>query len=455
MRKSKTLISQTKAGLCIIVLLCSAFLSATSVRAAVGDNQNRKGPILTVDGVNHKYIRNDSGEFWHRGVNTSTPEVDVNYTTNFQKAPENGSNDWEQMECRMALKYKDGSDAHVILYLLYCFRPGGLDFTNGRVIDWSKLIGCGEMLETGNWVNNISVASNCIFTGFSIINGSATGPLHNSTYTYLGHISYNSIDYSNGSQHNPSAKISDLDLSTQDYMLNGTALKESIATFNVSINATIGRIFNSTLDSVDLPVVLRFQVTHNITQTTYKYGLDANWDANMNFPTNYPMSTGGNYSLVSTDVVGLSYELGSHSGSYLSTFDTNLANDTATWSVNGTVLGKQYFTTQYNINGNSSQLSTKRYKEIITHNGTTVNLVNVWFTGFRYNISTGFSFDPKVVLYNSIHLTSHPTSPVVPTSPIIIVLIILGIIVVVIAVVATSVHFLRKRRKKRVLALEK
>ncbi len=184
---------------------------------------------------------------------------------------------------------------------------------------------------------------------------------------------------------------------------------------------------------------MRFHVTHNMTQTVYKYGLAMDWSANKSFPTFSPLSTGSNYSLVAEDKLGLSYtEPGRTNGTYLSFFDTNPGNDTATWSVNGKVLGRQHLTTQYYINGTGLPVSTKRYNETQLANKPMPCFVDVWFSEFRYNISTGVSFDPEVILYNS----NHAVPGEIQTT------IVIGMVVVVIAVVAISAYATRKRRKK-------
>jgi hypothetical protein len=87
------------------------------------------------------------------------------------------------------------------------------------------------------------------------------------------------------------------------------------------------------------------------------------------------------------------------------TFSTDAQNDSAIYNVNGAVLCRELVPTNYTINGSSQIYSTTRvYCPYSMYNGATgqgASSIYVIFGGFIYNQSSGFSFDPAVIAYNS------------------------------------------------------
>ena len=210
------------------------------------------------------------------------------------------------------------------------------------------------------------------FDGFDIVNGTAQQlslyQVGNSTnYAYMLNNIVGSIWYANCS----SAEIGPITLTSENATYNGTAVTDSIATFNVTLDAQIidtqlvrpgpgGMEIppHQTLNNV--PVVLTFQVTENSAYTAYKYGVNLDWSADNAFPTT-GLNNGDNFTLVSFDNLG--FETSQSSTSPIQNiffFSTDAENDSAIYSVNGTELCQELFPLNYTINGNSETYNTTR-----------------------------------------------------------------------------------------------
>ena len=220
-------------------------------------------------------------------------------------------------------------------------------------------------------------------------------------------------------------------MTSENATYNGTAVTDSIATFNVTLDAQIidtqlvrpgpgGMEIppHQTLNNV--PVVLTFQVTENSAYTAYKYGVNLDWSADNAFPTT-GLNNGDNFTLVSFDNLG--FETSQSSTSPIQNiffFSTDAQNDSAIYSVNGTELCQELFPLNYTINGNSETYNTTRifvpyqnYDQISALNVTGNSDMFVGFDGFNYNQSSGFSFDPTVTTYSSVS-NSSPSPPPTP-----------------------------------------
>ena len=192
-----------------------------------------------------------------------------------------------------------------------------------------------------------------------------------------------------------------VNLTTRDYSYEGRSLKESIATFNLSINAVIVDSFNWTY----VPVVLSFRVTHNVTKNTYKYGADIDWSAAKDFPCLGALSTGDNFSLVANDAfgVGINHDISDvEGGVQLGNYTMNAENDTAIFLLDGVEYAREYMTKTYLINGTELHNTTRIFIFNGTHSEDNftafASTTFVIFDGFKYNVSLGFEFDPFVVV---------------------------------------------------------
>ncbi len=361
---------------------------------------------------------------WHTDSSQITPEVDVTYTYEY-KTTIDPTHEADLLQT-MTLNYKDGTGSSVGFQNVLQFFAGGLDVTNELVLDWDKLRYIEPTLLTTTTINNENVQSRSKFNGFDIVKGSSQDIKMAQSYSdandwnyvindtiYLGKIEFA----------NRTTTIGDVILSTRNYTHNSLELKESIADFNVTIDATIG---NSTT-IYNITAILNVHVVHNITYTDYKYGVVIDWDAYKDFPTNIPINTGDQFFLVAQDRLNVgpgTWQIG--------TFDINNANDTAIFNYQGTEYARQFLTTEYSINGTTPLQDTNRiYYALSAHSELygDFSRVFVCFDGFKYNQSTGLTFDPRVLL---------PISAVVSDSSIIgipvFVLISVGAVVVVIII---------------------
>ncbi len=375
----------------IILLTTSIFaLSTTSfldMPSIVVVNTNADGTFQT-SGM-------EAQADWYDGANMSTAEVDLTYTEEFI---EGISEDF--LRQRMWFSYKDNTGAAAGFDTLLTFAKGGLDTVNKVVLDWNLVKYSGSAMVTESTVNSLNIVSEYVLNGFEIVNGTAedlelilavTGD-HWQWIPKEG-MAIASIRYTNTTN-----KIGVVDLTTQNYTYQGATLKESIAQFNITINATIGNIATAEINYI--PVTLIFEVRHNITATTYKYGVDIDWSTHKAFHTaDSQLKTGDDFSLYTADRLNLGdgvWQAGN--------FTSNLANDTALFLVNGFEYGRQYFTTNYQIKGNATLLSTKRiYLQNATSTegiyiGPYMSRTYVVFDGFKYNESSGLEFDPYVIV---------------------------------------------------------
>ena len=417
---------------CLILLLSLSLVYFKPLTSASANLNSNAQPFQTFNNINN----ND----WYKGTNQSTPLADVNYS---EFMPQNDTLD----RC-MTLTYPDSTSA-LSMHLIYFFNPGGINDSassypnyNPQVLDWSQLNGISlRIAENGNY-NGLGWGSSYEFTGFDIVNGTAQqlslSRVGNSTdYAYMLNNIVGSIWYANCS----AAEISPVTLTTENTTYNGKAVTDSLATFNLTLDA---QIINTQLVAPgpsgtelpphqtlsDVPVVLTFGVTENSAYTAYKYGVYVDWSEDNAFPTT-GLNNGDNFTLVSFDRLG--FETSQSPTSPVQNvffFSTDSQNDSAVYSVNGTVLCQEFFPLNYTINGNSQTYNTTRiyvpYQNYVQSTNSSEegnSAMFVGFGGFYYNQSSGFSFDPTVITYNSVSgsspsptPTNNPTPTPSPTS---------------------------------------
>ncbi|MHA1264906.1 MAG: hypothetical protein ACTSRS_06680 [Candidatus Helarchaeota archaeon] len=327
---------------------------------------------------------------WHNGTDVSTSEVDITYSldTNVKQGD-------DILYQNMFLNYKDKTYTQVGLQIAMSFNEGGLDVANKEVLDWTKVKGSSISMISDSFQNNRYIRTEFRFDGFRIVNGTAEdlqlgfGEDGESWDYYpenvLSTIQINDATY----------KIGDPILSTRDYSYNNQTLKESIVEFKVAMNATIG----TETERCYIPILFTFQITHNITANLYKYGIDIDWSACKAFPTAIPLNSGDDFTLIANDLVTVGngeWQMGH--------FTTDPENRTAFFIKDGEELGREYFTTQYQIKGNPIERNTTRiYIANASDTGDIyeepyISYVFVCFDGFKYNQSTGLVFDPFVII---------------------------------------------------------
>ena len=263
--------------------------------------------------------------------------MNVTYTTGYSTRTAGGSDNTIEgvLSDNMLLSYDDGSGTIVEFSIDCVFNPGGLDVADQKVLDWGQLNHIELVLSSTSSLNGTTITTMYNFQGFDIVSGNASGiSLTNQSnsdgsYSYILNNVVGSIDYWANE-----AKIGAVNLSTQNYSYQGNTLQESVATFNVTIDSELInaplRQTSSDEQEVPAPTLLTFQVTHNATDTEYKYGASVNWSADKDFPTSSPLTTGENYSLVAQDLLSFSYST-SEGGNMIQikSFSTDANNDSA------------------------------------------------------------------------------------------------------------------------------
>lgn len=272
------------------------------------------------------------------------------------------------------------------------------------------------------------------FQGFDIVKGNASNVSlakiseGSGSFFYTVNNSIGSISYWTNF-----ASIGNVFLSTG-------ANNESIAHFNISINATMGngssQGYQSNITQDPISAVFSFTVTHNLTSTQYKYGANVNWSSAKSFLTAVPMKAGETYSLVAKDLI--MFYVGGTNGE-VKQFSTDSANDTAIYSWSNQIMCRELLTTGYYIdNGSVLHNTTRIYVADSSHDQFgNVSSVFVIFSGFSYGNSSSVSFDPAVITPNSLKTGNEAQSQLF--MPI--------LVIVIVAVVAGGVVFVRTRKR--------
>jgi hypothetical protein len=357
----------------------------------------------------------------------------VSYFNTYSVGPTTFSNQTDdRLVGDMLLNYPDGTGESILFGITYAFGAGGLNISDHQVLNWSKVSSAGISMNTWGSVNGTQVATLYTFTGFDIVNGSANdfnltrndGP--NNSYFYSINDIIGSLNYANSTAIN----IGAVTLSNASTTFEGKALNESIAKFNITLDAQISdfplppippQMANDTAKTVPVPVTMMFEITHDVAQTEVKYGLDVNWSAVKDFPTsfenpndpnplsNQTLATGDNFSLVAQDRLDFSSGTGF---APTAIFTTDAQNDSAIYVVNGTELCRELFPTSYTPLGSDQVYNTTRdYVPVSWQSTWNQSSMFVVIGGFRYNESSGFSFDPALITPNSVGQNSPITNP--------------------------------------------
>ena len=326
---------------------------------------------------------------WHVEDNKSTTEVDVVYREIFGVEIGTGLDILEQ---RMDINYKDGTGANAGFVTRLKFNAGGV--VDGVVANWSKINGTEPTFYSGSIISNQTVGADYKFNGFGIYKGNSSNialvkhtdgdswQLKLNDSTKIGEISIETKNY----------KVGAVTLDTTEVLYNGSMVTQSIANFDIIVNATLG----NTTHAHDTQVIYKFEVRHMINETRYKFGVDVNWTSYEDFPTELNMNFGDEYYLVAKDRLGVGI------GTFpINTFYSNAENDTAIFKFGDEEICRQYFTTAFKINLTGSDISTSRlYLQNVSYDGLGVYMsrVYVFFDGFRYGQSNGIGYDPTVVV---------------------------------------------------------
>ncbi|TXT64561.1 MAG: hypothetical protein BAJALOKI3v1_190001 [Promethearchaeota archaeon] len=239
-------------------------------------------------------------------------------------------------------------------------------------------------------------------------------------------------------------KIGDTSVYTEDYISdNGVNSKKSIVNMDVHLNATMGIVGNN----VSIPVIFRFEISHTPDFTKYKYGMNLNWTKVKDFANKANLQTGDTFCLISKDGLQMSIYEPEQVGFF--SFETNSKNDTAYFRRNNYTLSQFEFTTNYTIirNGELNAYTNETVRKYFRDAGNdTVDHSNeskifVIYDGFKYNISSGFEFDPTFTVF-IVGGLEFPFLDVV----------IIMIIVSSIAFIAIGGYLLYRKRKRNTIA---
>ena len=324
---------------------------------------------------------------WHEENNISTTEVDITYSESIGSGDGSGLTMLEQ---RMSIHYKDGTNAAAGFATGLKFNDGGI--VGGVVEDWSKINYTEPTFFSDTPLSGQNVAANYKFNGFEIYKGNSTSiGLSNITLPggwalkldeskRIGVIDVLVKNY----------KVGAVTLNTAEVLYEGNMVTQSIADFDIIVNATIG----NTTQTHDTQVIYKFEVRHMINETRYKFGVEINWTGYEDFPTELNMDYGDEYFLVANDRLSVGFETFA-----INTFDSNPGNDTAIFKFEDEEICRQYFTTAFKINLTESDTSTSRlYLQNYTTQGGYGSRTYVFFNGFKYGQSIGIRYDPMIVV---------------------------------------------------------
>lgn len=367
--------------------------------------------IASVIGAEEPKISSYNNTNWHDGNATSTDEVIITYEVRYSRAEEFSE---ETLSQRMWLSYQDGTKAKMGIELLHWFEIGGLDIAGQNVLDWDKALKCEITFFTVSYnENGRKIEGRHVAQGFDIYNGTKVD------FGYYNN-SLDSPETPNAWGMNPSGAngapfplahirygegnitIGEVSLSTRGYTSRGTDYKESRAEFNVTLDAVVGTDNNN----ITMPAIISYELIHNVTHNMYKYGINMNWADNKDFTTDGLMNHGDDYFLVSKDLLECFY--GTTGSSDLKQYYTDASglNKTTVYKdPNDNVLLTQYLHLTYNVvnSSGSTEHDTVRYYFFDgRYEGDTLNQYGsnmmIFHEGFKWNVSTGFNFDPTVIV---------------------------------------------------------
>jgi hypothetical protein len=345
--------------------------------------------IINYENISIKLADWGSNADWHEEGNKSTTEVNVGYREVFKVDVDSGR---DMIEQRMDISYTDGTNAVAGFVTRIKFDPDGV--VGGVVSNWSKAVGTEPTFSSSSDISNQTLIADYKFNGFGIYKGNSSNlALVNATdvdsweltldeSAKIGLIDLNLKNY----------KVGAVTLSTTEVLYEGNMVNQSIAEFDIVVNATIG----NTTHTHDTQVIYKFEVRHMINETKYKFGVDINWTGYEDFPTELNMNNGDEYLLVAFDRLGVAF-----GPLNIGTFYSNAENDTAIFKAGDEEICRQYFTTAFKINLTGSDTNTRRlYLQNVSYNslGGYMSRVYVFFDGFRYGQSNGISYDPEIVV---------------------------------------------------------
>ncbi|MHA1734224.1 MAG: hypothetical protein ACTSU5_19985 [Promethearchaeota archaeon] len=341
---------------------------------------------------------------WHAGNSVNTDAVNITYVEEYSTA-EFSSGTRDRLAQTMTLKYLDGTMVEQGIQILIWFETGGLDLVNKKVLDWNKAMSIEPTLFVKSPdANGYDVQARQVFNGFSIFKGNASNlvftnqTLSSGTYMSASTNLAESGTLATITMENATCKIGDVTITGTSYSYNGSTYNATTATFEMSLFATMS---NGSVTE-QFPITASFTMKHNITESSYKYGLDLDWWNKKAFDTAYPgsMSTGDDYLLLSNDLLEVFHDSASGKAGIFKQFGATNGNSTTVYKDGSQELCRQDLVKTYNVKNGSAGKSAKfyyfengRYDE-----GYYGSNIFVAYEGFKYNESTGMDFDPTVTV---------------------------------------------------------
>ncbi|MHA1156723.1 MAG: hypothetical protein ACTSQK_11505 [Candidatus Heimdallarchaeota archaeon] len=380
-----------------------------------------------------------SNEDWHEDDNKTTTEVDIFYTESMGVDPDSGL---DMLAQRMVIHYTDGTNAAAGFLTRFKFNEGGIVL--GEVANWSKIKSTEPTFYSSTPNSNQTVNAEYKFNGFGIYKGNSSNiALVNHTLSHGWELKLNESTKIGQIDVAKNYKVGAVSLSTTEVPFEGNNVTQSIAKFDIIINATIG----NTTHTHDIPVIYKFEVRHMINETRYKFGVDINWTGIEDFPTELNMNIGDEYYLVANDRLSVGIET-----SGITTFDSNAENDTAIFLFEDEEICRQYFTTAFKINltGSDTSSTSRFYLQNASYHspGSYLSRVYVFFDAFRYGQSNGISYDPTVVVPCDYTPATNGGDPPLPNDDNLISFSNLFLVFLTISVIALAI--IVKKRKKTI-----
>ncbi len=338
---------------------------------------------------------------WHAGTNVTLPELTITYEEEYGIAEfSTGSRD--RLTQTMTVSYLDGTGVKQGFQILIWFESGGLDVPNKKVVDWDKVMSIEPTVFTDSPdAKGINVAARHVFSGFTIFKGTtASLYFENQTSTSGTFMSPKQgtagAELAQITMANATCKLSSVSVTGKIYEYKGSTYNATELSYSVNLNATMGNFTHSSA----FPMQLDFRMKHNATESSYKYGVNMDWSSQKNFTTdgNAP-NTGDGFFLLSNDLMEVFHGSDTHKQ-----FEATADNSTTIYKNGTQELCRQDLVKTFDIKGGSSGVAAKfyyfangRYDE-----GLYGSNIFVAYDGFKYNQSTGMSYDPVFTVPCSI-----------------------------------------------------
>ncbi|QEE14252.1 hypothetical protein DSAG12_00063 [Promethearchaeum syntrophicum] len=367
--------------------------------------------IINVKSINVSSIQNSGFDYdiWHMSDNLTTDYMDISYK---QISRESVYGD-DYLQRSIEIKFLDGTNSQFSYAIDLSFNDTGVDLENHAVLDWSKYNGISQYIETETGYGNLTIDTRYLFYGMAIGKGNASQiALGNYTWTnelgddcwQLGQENESAfIDYGNKSV------FGEVIYETYNYTYENQEYKDIMIYFNVTMDGQIG--FENQMRY--LPIIMPIQIHHNVTETSYKYGFDMDFSEAKDFSTNsqHELSDGDEYFLLQTDKLSVWYSIFNQEDAGpdgdINQFSSNENNDIAEFNVNGIPV-YQHFPTYYKLDNETSERETTRlYYEIGSKDPVYFSTMFLLFDGFKYNQTSRFYFDPKIIVPNILEKSSN------------------------------------------------